>query len=224
VEARSSNEDKTTSVAYGMDQIGLNAYKKKLVYSYMPNQEHTHAVIEVLTEMDLPVLRAKHEAEGVCAFLVNTPLNHQFHCACALTDDHDIFMYGCKAVIRDLRAADAKFGNFECVGYSYVDILCTLGLLPYDDMGIPMPFTQEEYDIAHRRFQLLCILCGTDYHENVKGLGPSKVLDKILKHKITSYEEICVIEPKFSEIPYDKIMDTLKANMEYTIVHLPSHM
>lgn len=228
-EMRTSNETKADVVSKNID---IESFKKKLAYAYMPNQEHVKITIEVLSELNVHVLRAKHEAEGVCAFLVNTPLDHPLHCDCALTDDYDIFMYGCKAVIRDLRAPDKdsikkanddniKPGYFECVGYAYRDILYGLGLLPTTSDGEPIAVDAQEFAAAHKRFQLLCILSGTDYHENVKNLGPAKIFDKISKNNIQTYEQICELEPKFREIPYYDIIKVLKQNMEFTIINTP---
>lgn len=225
IETRTENESKADSISKDMD---LKTFKKKLSYTYMPGRAHVEVVIEVLSELNLPVLRAKHEGEGVCAFLVNAPPDHPLHCACACTDDHDIFLYGTKAVIRDLKSINGKnaaeFGHFECVGYSFKDILYALDFLPTDEDGTPLPVSKEQTEIAANRFQLLCILCGTDYHDNVKGMGPAKIHKLMLTHDVYTYEDVCNIDSRFQEIPYHKIMNTIKENMEYSVIHLPPDM
>jgi hypothetical protein len=58
--------------------------------------------MEALKELEIITLRGYHEGEGVCAQLV-MDLDDPYHCECAITDDYDIFMYGCPAVLRNLR-------------------------------------------------------------------------------------------------------------------------
>jgi 5'-3' exonuclease len=53
---------------------------------------------ELLELLGLPVLRAKHEAEGLCAQLEKEGFVH----AC-LTPDSDVFLYGARHVIKILQ-------------------------------------------------------------------------------------------------------------------------
>lgn len=195
--------DKVNSIK---DCPDLREYKQKLIYAYTPNTSHMEIVKEVLKEQSVKVVHAKHEGEGVCACLVNLPDTHPLRCDVALTDDYDIFMYGCRAVIRNLRSISG--GSFEIEAYAFVDILTTLGFLDS---------THTDIDLASERFKLFCILCGSDYSENIRGLGPAKVCNLILKHDIMSYEEICEIEPRFRMIPYQDIIHVLESNKEYMV-------
>lgn len=211
---RATNESKLDAE---QKNLNLDAFKSRLRNSYPPNHVQVNISIEVLTELNVPTIRAKHEAEGVCAFLVNTPDDHPLHCHCALSDDYDIFMYGCKAVIRGLHKADPKVGGFEVTGIAYVDILLGLGLLvPASDVH-----TDEEFTAAHEKFRLFCILCGTDYSDNVYGFGPAKVLKLITEKNLDTYEKVCAFDERFKAIPYEAILKTMEENLEYGIVHIP---
>lgn len=218
-ETRTSLMDKPN--AHVMD-VDLNAFKKKLMYAYPPGPLHTQAVIDILQEVDATTVRAKYEGEGVCAFLVNSPPEHPLHCDCALTDDYDIFMYGCKLVIRNLRSVGPEVGFFEVEGYAFRDILFFLGFLPVDDEGKYITVSSEDEKKAEDQFRLMCILCGNDYTNNVRNLGPAKICAMIKKHNIHTYEDACKVEPRFEEIPYYKIMETIDNNREYTILNIAS--
>lgn len=199
--------------------ISLNEFKKASECIYAPGSSHVAIVKEILSELDITMIQADYEAEGVCAYLVNNP-NDSNHCSCALIDDYDIFMYGCKGVMRGLRSlknlTTSGIDYFEVEGYSFSDILETLGLISKCSISLSTPI-QSDDEIAIRRFQLICALSSNDYHEGVYGWGPAKIYKLIMKHNIHTYEQICTIEPKFSTVPYQEILGTLKINMGYTL-------
>lgn len=182
----------------------LYEFKKNLPYAYPPSYKHSEIVIDILKEMNLPTVQAKHEGEGVCAYLVNEETS-SLHCDAALTDDYDIFMYGCRVVIRNLRSISHDRDNFEIEGYAFQDILSTLEL------------SQSH---GEDQFRLLCILSGSDYSDNVYGFGPGKICTLIKKYNITSYDDICKINERFLSIPYRDIIDTIEKNKEYTVITL----
>lgn len=224
VETKNDLESKADALKGNMD---LGEFKKKLGYAYNPGAKHCEIVLEVLKEKGVTTVRARHEAEGVCAYLVNTEFvvdengnkrPFPYHCDVACTDDYDIFMYGCRAVIRNLRSAEASKGHFEAEGYAFEDILYTLGFLPVDSEGNHIPVSQQDRDRAEGQFRLMCILCGSDYSDNIRGLGPAKICAMIKKHKIYTYEDACKVEPKFSAIPYDKIIETIEKNKEFAVI------
>lgn len=179
------------------------AFRKKLPHGYSPNQHHTQVVIDILTEMKLPTLRAHYEAEGVCGHLV-TDTNDPFHCDIAMSDDYDVFMYGSKAVIRNLRALPPSNREYEIEGYALADVMDLLGFNPTHD---------------HERFVLFCLLCGSDYTDNVHGIGPGKLRILFHKHNIHTYEEACKVEHKFRQIPYHKALLTIQDNRKYSVVY-----
>ena len=92
---------------------------------------------EIMTAYGVPYIESRGESDHLCAFLVK----HGFAWAC-LSDDMDMFLYGCPRVIRHLSLL-----NHEGVYYDTTQIL-------YD-----LDMTQEVFnDIA--------ILSGTDYNMN----------------------------------------------------------
>lgn len=101
--------------------------------------------VELLELLGMPVLRAKHEAEGLCAELERQGLVN----AC-VTPDSDAFLYGAKHVIKILQA-DLKDPHVE--SYMMSDVESFLGL-------------HREHLVA------LALLAGCDYNvHGVSGIG-----------------------------------------------------
>lgn len=102
---------------------------------------------EIMTALGVTYIESKDESDHLCAFLVK----HGFAWAC-LSDDMDMFLYGCPRVIRHLSML-----NHEGVYYDTTQILFDLDM------------TQEVFnDIA--------ILSGTDYN-----LGNQKSLSDTVR-------------------------------------------
>lgn len=213
---RQENNKKFTTL---QRETNFSKFKEQLQYAYPPTLEHIQAVMDILKDMKITTLRAKYEAEGVCAYLVKCTTDPH-HCKCAYSSDCDIFMYGCPAVIRNIRPiykdGCSKGSDLEATAYSLRDILTTLDLLPCDQ-----PITQEMEAKAFEQFNLLCVLSGTDYFENVSKIGQAKILSMIKKYDISTFSEACNINPAFNVIPYHEIQETLMKNQEYNIVYSP---
>lgn len=179
----------------------LLAFQAQLPKAYPPGKAHVIIVRDLAMEMGIETYEAAYEAEGACAALVKHGL-----CDVALIDDYDIFMYGCKAVIRNMWRN--KDGEIEVEGYALRDLLIA--------MDFQDPNIQDVDSNALARFRLLCALSGNDYSHNIPGLGINRIYDIILKNRIQTYDEACRIEPRFKEIPYAKIVDTIEANAAYS--------
>jgi hypothetical protein len=92
---------------------------------------------ELMVACGVPYIESRGESDHLCAFLVQ----HGFAWAC-VSDDMDMFLYGCPRVVRHLSLL-----NHEGVYYEFDSILADL-------------------DMSHRIFNDIAILSGTDY--NVK--------------------------------------------------------
>lgn len=100
--------------------------------------------IELIKLLGMPVLRAKGEAEALCA-----QLNKEGHVDACITADSDAFLFGANCVIKSLRPNTKE--PFEC--YYMSDIEAGLGL-------------KRKHLIA------ICLLVGNDYDSNgVEGIG-----------------------------------------------------
>ena len=92
---------------------------------------------EIMTALGVPYIESKGESDHLCAFLVK----HGFAWAC-VSDDMDMFLYGCPRVIRHLSLL-----NHDGVYYDTAQILFDL-------------------DMTQDAFNDIAILSGTDYNLN----------------------------------------------------------
>lgn len=112
---------------------------------------------ETLDAFNIPWLTASGEAEITCAQLCNQGL-----VKAVLSSDTDVLAAGCQIMIKDI----SKKKQFVCLYLN--DVLRELNL------------TTEE-------FTDLCIMCGTDFNNNVPKIGPKNAYKYISKYKKLEY-------------------------------------
>lgn len=112
----------------------MNVLKKKFVYM---NKIKINKIKLLLNYYGMTYFDAPGEADQLCAMLVIK--NKVWAC---LSDDTDMFVYGCRRVLR------------------YFSIL-TQNVVLYDYKNI-----LKELNITHSNFKEICILSGTDYNVN----------------------------------------------------------
>lgn len=110
-------------------------------------------------------IQAPGEAESLCCMLC---IDEKV--SAVLTEDTDVLAYGCPLFISDLNTSSG-----ECTLIKHSDILSS------------MEFTRDT-------FLDFCIMCGTDYNDNIPNIGCSKVYS-ILK-KYTCIEDYILSEEK----------------------------
>jgi len=110
----------------------------------------------------IPVLHAPGEAEIFCAHLVK-----KGQADAVITKDLDVLACSAPLIITDINLGSLMFTVIE-----------TKKLL-------------ELLNLNEAEFLDLCILCGTDYNSNIKGIGPIKALFLIKK-----YQSLNIIENK----------------------------
>ncbi|KAF5733000.1 flap endonuclease GEN-like 1-like isoform X2 [Tripterygium wilfordii] len=112
-------------------------------------QKFVHQCVELLELFGMPVLKAKGEAEALCA-----QLNSEGHVDACITADSDAFLFGATCVIKCIRPYSKE--AFEC--YHISDIKIGLGL-------------KREHLIA------ISLLVGNDHDLNgVQGIGVETAL------------------------------------------------
>jgi 5'-3' exonuclease len=115
--------------------ISMDQLKKQFVYM---NHKKIEKVKELIRAYGATYYDAPGEADELCALLVNT--NKVWAC---LSEDMDLFVYGCKRVLRYI-----SLNNQTAVLYY------TKGIL-------------KELNISQNEFREICVLSGTDYNINV---------------------------------------------------------
>lgn len=110
----------------------------------------------LLRLMGVPVVEAPGEAEAQCAELVKGGKVYA-----AGTEDMDALTFGTPIILRKLTMPESS--KEKVVEISVSKVLSGL-------------------DITYDQFVDLCILCGCDYCQSIKGIGPKTALKMIRKH------------------------------------------
>lgn len=131
-------------------------------------------VKELLVSFGFATIDAEGEADALCA-----KLSIRKKVDACMSDDTDMFVYGCPVVLRNISLL-----NHSVVRYDMVEILKTLAL------------TQQE-------FKMMCVVSGTDYSQHSTtqhktdggGIGhgfvsPDTVFKKLTKFKTLSSKEV----------------------------------
>lgn len=120
---------------------------------------------EIFKLFDVPYFFAPGEAEAYCCYL-----NLHGYVDAVLSEDTDVLAYGCTSFLTKLDTVKETV-----IEINREELVKDLGLTP-------------------ESFLDFCILCGTDYNVNVKGLGPEKSFKLIQDYK--SIEKISEITDK----------------------------
>ena len=118
-------------------------------------------VKELLVSFGFATIDAEGEADVLCA-----KLSLKKRVDACLSDDTDMFVYGCPVVLRHISLL-----NHSVVSYDTREILKKLTL------------TQQE-------FKMMCVVCGTDYTQATAAVSPEIVFKKITKFKSLPPAEI----------------------------------
>ena len=135
-------------------------YKNYNIYFRTEELNNLKLLIE---SMGICVRNAENDAESFCSYL-----NRIGDVDIVLSNDSDVFFFGCKSVL-------CKFTDD---GGFYLTLESILNVL------------ELEYD----EFIDFCILCGTDFNISVKGIGFVRGLNIIKKYK--SLDNIQLIDPE----------------------------
>jgi len=114
--------------------------------------EDIESIKDLCGQLSLPFYFARQEAESFSSYLCKTN-----QVDVVITEDTDVLAYGCPHWISNL----AHDGSCIYIGY--------------DNMLKKMKFAREQ-------FIDFCILCGTDYNETIKGLGPVTAYQLLITH------------------------------------------
>jgi len=141
------------------DEEKIMKFERRLV---KVTKEHAQEVQKLLDLLGCPWVQAPSEAEAQCAEMVRQGIVYG-----TATEDMDALTFGSNRLIRHLMTPEAR----------------KLPILEFDLMKI-----LHELKLNMNEFIDLCILCGCDYTPNIRGIGPKRAYEYILKHK--SIDEI----------------------------------
>jgi 5'-3' exonuclease/uncharacterized protein YozE (UPF0346 family) len=112
----------------------MNALRKKFV---RVSEQHIRQSKEIMTAYGVPFIESLGESDHLCAFLVK----HGFAWAC-VSDDMDMFLYGCPRVLRHLSLL-----NHDGIFYDTATIL-------------------RDLEMTQEIFNDIVIMSGTDYNQH----------------------------------------------------------
>jgi len=130
---------------------------KQAKRSIKVTNEMVEQVKEMLNVLGVPFIQAKSEAEAQCALLNKKGL--AFGVA---SEDLDSLVYGANVLLRHFKN-DKK-----------------------PVIQIELQAILNELALTHEQFVSLCILCGSDYTEPIKGIGPVRALGYVRQCKTLS--------------------------------------
>merc|ERR1712048_51156 len=119
-------------------------------------REQNEQTKTLLRLMGLPIVDAPSEAEATCAALCRDGKVYG-----AATEDADCLTFGTKTLVRNLMAAESQKKTI---------------------LEVTLSVALEQLNITMDQFIDFCILCGCDYCDTIKGVGPSTAIKLIIQH------------------------------------------
>lgn len=150
-------------------------------------REHSEEAKKLLRMMGVPVVESPGEAEAQCAELCKGGLVYA-----TATEDMDALTFGTPRLVRHMLNSKAKM---KVVPIREFDLSkCLTGL-----------------DMSMGEFIDMCILCGCDYTNTIRGIGPKKAYNFLKEHKSIEAVVEAVKDIKRYVVPADEDFQYKKA-------------
>jgi len=161
----------------------LQALKKNFI---RVSQRDVDNIKSLMDSRNVSYIQAPHEADEVCARMMK-----QGHAQYCMSDDMDMFVYGCSRVLRQVNLKDK-----------------TVKLYDLDDILNTLRISLED-------FQMICILSGTDYSSSTYTIYDyMKCYEHFIKSGKVSFYEWLALEKKIDTIDRKDFM-ILSAEFDY---------
>ncbi|XP_073106808.1 flap endonuclease 1 isoform X2 [Elaeis guineensis] len=147
-----ATKDLSTAIEAG-DKEGIEKFSKRTV---KVTKQHNEDCKRLLRLMGVPVIEAPSEAEAECAALCKSDKVYA-----VASEDMDSLTFGAPRFLRHLM--DPSFKKIPVMEFEVSKVL-------------------EELELTMDQFIDLCILCGCDYCDSIKGIGGQTALKLICKH------------------------------------------
>ena len=141
-----SNDDKIKKVEEELERLSKQSIKV--------TETDILNIKAFLTLVKVPYFDAELEAETTCVDLCK-----QGKVDFVISEDSDVFAYGCPLTIKDLNTSDGK-----CLAIVYDDIINSL-------------------EMTESTFLDFCIMCGCDYNSNIPLIGSKKAFSFMKEYK-----------------------------------------
>merc|ERR1712151_901136 len=155
-ERRKKREAAKENLQQAITEGDAEAVLKNTKMTTKVTREQNEQTKTLLRLMGLPVVDAPSEAEATCAALCRDGKVYG-----AATEDADCLTFGTKTLIRNLMAAESQKKTI---------------------LEVNLAVALEQLNVTMDQFIDFCILCGCDYCDTIKGVGPSTAIKLIIQH------------------------------------------
>jgi len=162
--------------------------KKRRLQSLVVTEEVKRVFEEVIVSMGFPVIKAEGEAEALCVKLCYMGMVDA-----VLSEDTDIFAY-----VPDFET-DRDLVMVNMVSSSKFSLLSKKDIL-------------ERMDMNELTFRDMCILCGCDYNDGIKGVGPVTIKKYFSLYE--RLEDIKNISKRLPELKHEKCRELFTVSKE----------
>lgn len=153
---REKREAATVALTAAVEAGDQEQILKSTKLTVKVTKEQNEQVKRLLRLMGVPIVDAPSEAEATCAALARDGKVYA-----AATEDADCLTFGTKILVRNLMAAEAQKKTI---------------------LEVNLARLLEQLNITMDQFIDFCILCGCDYCDTIKGVGPSTAIKLIMQH------------------------------------------
>merc|ERR1719437_381273 len=155
-ERRKKREEAKENLQQAIHEGDAEAVLKNTKLTTKVTREQNEEAKTLLRLMGLPVVDAPSEAEATCAGLCKDGKVYA-----AATEDADCLTFGTKTLVRNLMAAESQKKTV---------------------LEVSLQVALEQLNITMDQFIDFCILCGCDYCDTLKGVGPSTAIKLLVQH------------------------------------------
>lgn len=155
-ERRRKREEATVALQTAVENGDQEQILKNTKMTTRVTKEQNEQTKTLLRLMGLPVITAPSEAEATCAALCRDGKVYG-----AATEDADCLTFGTSVLIRNLMAAESQKKTI---------------------LEVNLATALEQLDFKMEQFIDFCILCGCDYCDTLKGVGPSTAIKLLIQH------------------------------------------
>ena len=153
-ERRKEANDKLIAAREEGNEEVIEQMNKRMV---RVTREDNQDCIKLLRLMGVPVIEAPCEAEAQCAAIVKSGRAYA-----TVTEDMDALTFGSPVLLRHMTFSESRKAPI---------------------VEVRLDRLLDGFKMTMDEFIDLCILCGCDYSDTIRGIGPKRAFEMLTKHK-----------------------------------------
>jgi len=182
--------------------VDIEELRKMWKFNFHVTKDQSALLYNILISTGIPCMRAKHDAEELCAVLCM-----EGYTEAVMSTDQDAMVFGAPLVIVEKKKdkKDKKVKSTALESYLVVDLQHTLNTLK----------------LTFDQFTDMCILAGCDFNKNIPGFACRKAYDYLLSGKgiMDIYKKFG--EEKFSKLEYKSCKDIFRLKVWEQVATTP---